>query len=75
MRLMHAKRCVQRSTAWAGQAREIVFDGRGVTRTTTADAITGHRTTRARIGPSRQGPAFVGLARDDVKERRHYSPR
>ena len=24
-------------TAWAGQAREIVFDGRGVTRTTTAD--------------------------------------
>ena len=37
MRLMHAKRCVQRSTAWAGQACEIVFDGRGVTRTTTAD--------------------------------------
>ena len=31
MRLMHAKQCVQRSTAWAGQAREIVFDGRGVT--------------------------------------------
>jgi hypothetical protein len=61
MRLMHAKRYVQRSTAWAGQAREIVFDGRGVTRTTTADAIAGHRTTRARIGPSRQGPAFVGL--------------
>jgi hypothetical protein len=24
-------------TAWARQAREIVFDGRGVTRTTTAD--------------------------------------
>ena len=65
MRLMHAKRCVQRSTAWAGQAREIVFDGRGVTRTTTADAIAEHRTTRARIGPSRQAPRLSAFDRKE----------